>query len=275
MRSASGPQGTVSLESSGRLRVLFRVEGRRVVRLRTFSEECALDAGGLTLAWLDGVRPAESLRLLATYVGADAEDSASGRLSESAIAAIAFHDDAGADALLEAFTAPDRPDRLRKKAAFWMGNTRGRRGFETLKRLVKQDQSESFRSDVVFALTQSRQPEADDVLIDTARHDSSSHVRGQALFWLGQKAGRKASAAITGAIENDPETEVKKKAVFALSQLPRDEGIPLLIRTARDNRNPAVRKQAMFWLGQSGDPRALAFFEEVLGPRPRSAGPSR
>jgi hypothetical protein len=25
-----------------------------------------------------------------------------------------------------------------------------------------------------------------------------------------------------------------------------------------------VRKQAMFWLGQSRDPRALAFFEEVL-----------
>jgi hypothetical protein len=25
-----------------------------------------------------------------------------------------------------------------------------------------------------------------------------------------------------------------------------------------------VRKQAMFWLGQTGDPRALAFFEDVL-----------
>jgi hypothetical protein len=25
-----------------------------------------------------------------------------------------------------------------------------------------------------------------------------------------------------------------------------------------------VRKQAMFWLGQSQDPRALAFFEKIL-----------
>jgi hypothetical protein len=33
---------------------------------------------------------------------------------------------------------------------------------------------------------------------------------------------------------------------------------------ARKNRNKEVRKDAMFWLGQSGDPRALAFFEEVL-----------
>ena len=58
--------------------------------------------------------------------------------------------------------------------------------------------------------------------------------------------------------------EVKKKAVFALSQLPADEGVPRLIQVARTNKNPAVRKQAMFWLGQSKDPRALAFFEEIL-----------
>jgi HEAT repeat protein len=52
--------------------------------------------------------------------------------------------------------------------------------------------------------------------------------------------------------------------VFALSQLPKDEGVPLLIQQARTNKNAAVRKQAMFWLGQSKDPRALKFFEEIL-----------
>ena len=57
---------------------------------------------------------------------------------------------------------------------------------------------------------------------------------------------------------------MKKRAVFALSQLPPDDGVPRLIEVARSHSNPAVRKQAMFWLGQSGDPRALAFFESVL-----------
>jgi hypothetical protein len=46
--------------------------------------------------------------------------------------------------------------------------------------------------------------------------------------------------------------------------LPKDDGVPLLIQLARTNTNPAVRKQAMFWLGQSKDPRALRFFEEIL-----------
>ncbi|HUU45237.1 MAG TPA: HEAT repeat domain-containing protein, partial [Acidobacteriota bacterium] len=64
---------------------------------------------------------------------------------------------------------------------------------------------------------------------------------------------------------NDPDTDVKEHAVFALSQLPRDEGVPLLINVARTNRNPEVREQAIFWLGQSGDERALDFFEEILG----------
>jgi len=52
--------------------------------------------------------------------------------------------------------------------------------------------------------------------------------------------------------------------VLALSQLPKDEGIPMLITLVRSSRDPAVRKQAMSALGQSKDPRALSFFEEIL-----------
>ena len=101
-----------------------------------------------------------------------------------------------------------------------------------------------------------------DVLIESA--NNADTACGRIDFWLAQKAGSKAAAAITERIEQDPDTEVKKKAVFALSQLPKDEGVPLLIQVARTHANPAVRKQAMFWLGQSKDPRALAFFAEIL-----------
>jgi hypothetical protein len=103
-----------------------------------------------------------------------------------------------------------------------------------------------------------------DALIERASHAADTRLRGQALFWLAQRAGDKAVRAIKVALDEDPETEVKKKAVFALSQLPKDEGVPLLIQTARNNANPAVRKQAFFWLGQSKDPRALQFFEQIL-----------
>ena len=37
-----------------------------------------------------------------------------------------------------------------------------------------------------------------------------------------------------------------------------------LIDVAKNNKNSAVRQQAMFWLGQTNDPRAIKFFEDVL-----------
>lgn len=249
----------------GRLVVLFRAADRAVGRIRVFTDDCELDAGGLSVLWLTEVRPAESVSLLESFVGGPgAADRAEHRKSESAIAAIALHAEAGADAVLERFTDAQRPEQVRKDTAFWLGNVRGRRGYEVLSRLVRQDPSDKVREQCVFALHISKVPEALAALIDLARHDKSSHVRGQALFWLAQKAGEKAVKAITDAIENDPETEVKKKAVFALSQLPKHEGVPQLIDVARKNRNREVRKDAMFWLGQSNDERALAFFEEVL-----------
>jgi HEAT repeat protein len=60
---------------------------------------------------------------------------------------------------------------------------------------------------------------------------------------------------------------VKKSAVFALSQLRNHEGVPQLITVARTNKEPEVRQQALFWLGQSGDARGIALFEELLSRR--------
>jgi HEAT repeat protein len=46
--------------------------------------------------------------------------------------------------------------------------------------------------------------------------------------------------------------------------LPKDEGIPRLIHVAETNADREVRKQAIFWLGQSAEPRALKYLEQVL-----------
>jgi hypothetical protein len=119
-------------------------------------------------------------------------------------------------------------------------------------------------SPAMVAIAMHADPPALERLVAFAKDSQDSRVRANALFWLGQRAGDKAIGTISDAIDHDPDTEVKKKAVFALSQLPRDQGVPKLIDVARNNSNPAVRKQAMFWLGQSGDPRALTFFQEVL-----------
>ena len=258
-------RGAVRLEGSGNMIVLFRAEGRKIGKIRAVSENCVLDAGGLAVTWLIGAKPAESVRLLQRFVDSRYLDDRDGdHLSRSALMAIAMHGDATADQAFENFTAPDKPESMRREAAFWAGEARGATGLQLLKRMARNDPSSDVRAHVTFALSLSHESGAIDEMIRMAHEDSNGHVRGQALFWLSQKAGNKASVAITGAIEYDPDTEVKKKAVFALSQMPKDDGVPKLIQVAESNRNPEVRKQAMFWLGQSNDPRALDFFEKVL-----------
>jgi hypothetical protein len=255
----------VKLEGPQNIVVLFRTENRHVMRIRVVSEDCTLDAGRLPLIWLTGVKPSESVALLSSYVrSADVEGRHGDDISHGALAAIASHADPAADGALESFVQAQQPESLRRQAAFWLGEARGKAGLAVLQKMARSDSSSEVRAQVAFALSVSREPGALDEMIRMAKEDGSSHVRGQALFWLAQKAGHKAVGAITGAIDNDPDTEVKKKAVFALSQLPKDEGVPKLILVAETNRNREVRKQAMFWLGQSNDPRALAFFEKVL-----------
>jgi hypothetical protein len=256
-------QGPIRLEGPDTMIVLYRVEEKTVQRIRIFSPDCELDAGGRTILWLDGVNSAESVKLLGTFV-AKAEVR-SDKLTDAAISAIAMHKDEAADAALEHLAAArDNPEFVRKKVTFWMGHARGRRGFEAVKRIAREDPSEDVRKSAMFGLSQSSDEQSIPELVRFARQDASPKVRGEAIFWLAQKAGQKAAAEITSTIENDPDTDVKKRAVFALSQLPKDEGIPLLIKVAKTNQNPAVRKQAMFWLGQSKDPRALDFFAQVL-----------
>jgi hypothetical protein len=265
MTGGTRADGNVWLEGSRQLVVLYRLESKRVVKIRVASEDCTLDAGGLAFVWLTGVKAPESVALLSTYLrSVDFEDHGDHGIGNGALTAIALHADSSADQALESFLKPDQREGLRRQAAFWMGAARGKAGLAALQHMARTDPSSDVRAHVAFALSVSHEAGAVDEMIRMAHDDTSSHVRGQALFWLAQKAGKKAVGTITGAIENDPDTDVKKKAVFALSQLPKDEGVPKLIEVAQTNRNAAVRKQAMFWLGQSNDPRALQFFEKVL-----------
>jgi hypothetical protein len=186
----------IRLEPADFFFVLFRIEDKQITRIRTYSANCPLDAGGKVVHWFTNVPVNDSVGYMKTFM------------------------------------SPGAPRRLNDSAV------------------------------TVIALTEGQRPL--DELITLARDGATANVKGNALFWLAQRAGQKAVGQITAAIDNDPDTEVKKKAVFALSQLPKDEGVPLLIQQARSNKNPAVRKQAMFWLGQSKDPRALSFFQEIL-----------
>lgn len=102
-------------------------------------------------------------------------------------------------------------------------------------------------------------------LFRIARNPSvPSSTRKQAVFWLGQAASDAVSPDHYGRSRGSDDEEVKKQAIFAISQHHRAESVPALIQIARNNRDPELRRTALFWLGQSGDPRAISLFEEIL-----------
>ncbi len=247
-RGVSPAGGAVKLEGSDRIVVLYRIADRRVDRIRVFSEDCELDAGGRAVHWLENVRPADSVALLEPFTAPDADGRS--RIVDGAVTAIALHGDPSADASLERLIATSQPESLRKKVMFWLGNARGRRGFDTLRRVLRDDPSVEVRKSAIFALSQSRVPETFDTLAAIARSDGEPRLRSEALFWLAQKGDARAAKVITDALEKDASAEVRKKAVFALSQLKEEAGVPALIQIARTHPDAATRGEAIFWLGQ-------------------------
>jgi HEAT repeat protein len=238
--------------------ILVRVADHAIGRIVVASPECHMDAGGLPVVWLEGVNQEESVAFLDRIAEAEAQPA------ENALMAIGVHQTQAATRALIRLASPQHALRYREKASFWLAAERGPEGFPALQQLARGDADAKFREKMTFHLTLVADPRAVDELIRMAKEDSDTKVRSQAMFWLAQKAGVKAVSFLSAAAQNDPEVEVKKKAVFALSQLPREEGVPQLIHVAETNQNREVRKQAIFWLGQSNDPRALKYLEEVL-----------
>lgn len=247
----------VRLEGQTALVVLVRMENGQVDQLRITSPDCLLDGGALPFYWLTGVTPEASVTWLKTQVAGDHADRA--------ILPIALQAGSAADKALEELISPAEPERVRERAAFWLGNTRGAKGVAVLKTMLANDPSTKVREQVIFALSNSKDPAGLATVMEAARNDKSAQIRSRALFWLAQKAGNKQSQdLIKNAASNDPERSVKEQAVFALKQLPEAQGVPMLIDVAKNNPDPAVRKKAIFWLGQSKDPRALDYFAQVL-----------
>ncbi len=123
--------------------------------------------------------------------------------------------------------------------------------------------SERASRDAVLPATMADSAVVWPALLDVARDDTlPRRTRRAALQWAGTAAGDVVVQRLASV--EDPDREARERAVFAVSQLPRDQGVPLLVEVARTHRDPEIRRKALFWLGQSGDPRAIDVFEELL-----------
>jgi HEAT repeat protein len=240
--------------------VLVERKGGSPTRVRVISPSCPVDGADRRLVWLGPVEAKSSLDALSRMLDVKTNGN---DVDEPALVAIAYHQDAAADALIEK-RAFDRSlsTEARQQAIFWAGNTRGEAGYRLIERVLTSEPSGELREHAVFALTQSSVPEASARIKRVALEDRDSDVRAQALFWLAQTNVEGAGEWIVGRLDTEQDDHVREQAVFALSQL--NDGTDWLLKLLRSKRDTETIRRALFWLGQSKDPRALAELTKIL-----------
>lgn len=181
---AGADGGPLKLEGSDRMVVLFRVADRRVERIRAFSEDCRLDAGGRPVRWIDNVRPWDSIALLESFVGADADRK--DRITGGALSAISLHAEGSATDALVRLARSHATAGVRGDALFWLAQRAGQKAAPLITERIEQDPDTEVKRRAVFALSQLPKDEAVPLLIKVARTNTNPAVRKQAMFWLGQ-----------------------------------------------------------------------------------------
>jgi hypothetical protein len=92
----------------------------------------------------------------------------------------------------------------------------------------------------------------------------SIEMRKQALFWAGQSGGA-TTESFAQLYDKMTDHEIKNQLIFVFSQRGRDpKAVDKLVDIAKTEKDKELQKQAVFWLGQSRDPRAVKYLEELI-----------
>lgn len=165
--------------------------------------------------------------------------------------------------LLELARSEPNPE-LRKRAIHVLAE-REEAAVGDLLKLYDAERTPEVRKTVLQALSEIKDTRVEDKLFAVARNDENTDLRRQAIRLLGERAGKRSLDFLSETAQsNDGNTEVQMQAVRAISERSAEESVPLLIKIAKTHNNQQVRKQAIRALGESGDPRAVEFFREVL-----------
>jgi HEAT repeat protein len=170
----------------------------------------------------------------------------------------------GAQSRLLSLARTEPNQELRKRAIHVLAE-RGEAVTADLINLFDTERAPEVRRTVLQSLSEISGSRVEDKLVAVARADENMDVRRQAIRLMGERAGKRSLDFLSSTVEsNDGHTEVQIQAVRAISERKAEEAIPLLMKIARTHANQMVRKQAIRALSESGDPRTVEFFRELL-----------
>jgi HEAT repeat protein len=185
-------------------------------------------------------------------------------IKKSALRSLGETKNARAQARLLEIARTDTNADLRKQAIRVLGD-RGEAAVDDLLRLFDTEQVPEVRRAVLQSIGEVKSPRVEDKLFEVARGNEAVDLRRQAIRLLGERVSKRSFEFLSATAQSpDSNAEVQVQAVRAISERRSAESVPLLIKIARTHPNQLVRKQAIRSLGETGDPRAIEFFREVL-----------
>jgi HEAT repeat protein len=153
---------------------------------------------------------------------------------------------------------------LRKQAVRALSD-KGEGAIDDLLKLYDAEQAPEIKRAILQSLGAIKNSRVEDKLFEVAKSGETVDLRRQAVRMLGERVGKRSFDFLsTTAQSSDANAEVQMQAVRAIGERRSDESVALLIKIAKTHPNQQVRKQAIRSLGDSGDPRAVEFFREVL-----------
>jgi HEAT repeat protein len=185
-------------------------------------------------------------------------------IKKAALRSLAETKSAKAQARLLEVARTDTNVELRTQAVRVLGE-RGEAAVDDLLKLFESEPSAEVKRAVLQSLSEIKSTRVEDKLFEVARGNDAVELRRYAIRMLGERVSKRSFEFLSATAQsNDANAEVQVQAVRAISERRAEESVPLLIKIARTHPNQMVRKQAIRSLGESGDPRAIDFFREVL-----------
>jgi HEAT repeat protein len=175
-----------------------------------------------------------------------------------------MNDPRAAQKLLEVARS-DKDMQMRMSAVHWLGERNSDAVIDELMRIYEADQSVEVKQQILHAFSESENPRAKAKLMEVARTGTDTSLRASAIHWLGE-GGDNAQAVETliSLYDSEKNTEVKGMILHALSESPQKAALHKLMDVARRDPSLELRKSAIHWIGESRDPEALKFLEEII-----------
>lgn len=171
--------------------------------------------------------------------------------------------------LVEIARNPSEDQESRKVAIHHLGERQTDASTAELIRIYDADQNREVRRTIIHAFSEDKSQRAEDKLFEVARSDADREMRTTAIHMIGERAGKRSLELLRDTMESSTaDTQIQMQALHAISERPAEESVPLLIKAAKSHPNSQVRRAAIHWLGESGDPRALEYFKQVLTDKP-------